>query len=110
MLSFNCATEKDLGGSEEEAKASTASVEVQRLWSRNREILVKSASVEEINSAVKFFEETTGILSIASYSYVGRMPSLDSKGELKKWDEWYVKNSPLLFVDPLTGRIKRKSP
>ena len=111
---LGCTSRPDSGREVSAAVGKRSSVpsEIKVVWEKHWHVLSNNLEhdvpIRDYISAVKFFEDTTGISGGASYSYVGRMPSLDLGGDLKRWDEWFQANGPSLYLDPTTGKILTK--
>jgi hypothetical protein len=83
---------------------------VEQRWLHHESVLVRileghKFDQEEFVRAIQFFEETTGIPSRDSKTFVGRVPNKLLAEDLERWRAWYAENKGSLFVDPSTGRV-----
>jgi hypothetical protein len=83
---------------------------VEQHWLQHERVLVRildghKFDQKEFVDAIRFFEETTGIPSRDSKTYVGRVPNKQLAEDLDRWRAWYAANKGSLFVDPSTGRV-----
>lgn len=85
--------------------------DVDIIWSAKEQELLRAAKEwkeDDLIKAVSFFETTTGIRSHLDVSYFGVLPTRVHES-LVEWRSWYQQNRSLLYVNPSTGRIEKKS-
>ncbi len=83
---------------------------VERYWEANERVLrriVKGMRFDQqsYESAVAFFEETTGIPASDHGTFFGRLPSSTLAKDVKTWRVWYEEKKSFLYLDPTSSRI-----
>ena len=82
----------------------------QQIFKKNIEIIKKEINMKpfkeykELEDAVLFLENITGIESIKSDGFIDM--SEPSKGNLLDWKEWYKNNKNLLYWDENDKKVK----
>ena len=84
--------------------------EIARHWEANERVLLRILEGkrfdESYETAVEFFEETTGIAATDRQTFVGRLPSQTLAEDLKKWRAWYEQHKDSLYWDSDSSRIR----
>lgn len=65
-----------------------------------------TVEMNEIVSAVRFFENLTKIESECMGTYLGKLDP--TKKDLLAWNEWYKRNRTRIWMNPETGRVEIK--
>lgn len=72
-----------------------------------RSISEKDFNLKDVPKIIEEMETLTSIPSGADGNYFGRLKPL--KTDIIKWEEWYKKNSELLYFDDKDKKIKVKT-
>jgi hypothetical protein len=88
-----------------------ANSEAKQRWKSQEEVVVnilqgRPFNEKEFVAAVDFFQQTTGLPSHDSGTYIGRIPNEQLQKDLEGWRDWYRQNEAFLYWNPATGRIE----
>ena len=83
------------------------SPEVIEIWDSHREVLVRAIkeqkfTIQEFESALRFFEKTTGLPGHPQPTRYGMLPGNRLTEDLEAWDDWFRLNGVKLHAEELT--------